>query len=861
MKSSLLDATCRVAFAGLIHDLGKFAQRARIDATDASIKLHQQMYCPRRQAGDRIWWTHQHAAYTALAFPVIEKGAPTLTGAKAAPFSEGDATDSLINAASAHHAPKTLLQWIIATADRVASGFEREVYDGPAAGEEPRNFIQTRLRALLEEVSLEGEGRSIRADTLKKGFPLRPLSAQALFPSDVSDIESRTVDEASQEYAELWRAFSHALQDEKQRIPPAFRNNWPLWLDAFDTAWLTYTQAIPSATAFSVKPDVSLYDHSKTTAALAAALWRWHDETGRTGEEDIRALKERLDWDEDKFLLIQGDFFGIQNFIFSEGSDTNRKSAKLLRGRSFYVSLLCELAALKVLDALSLPSTSQIINAAGKFLIVAPNTAFVKAKLEGLRETFDDWFLETTFGTCGIGLAETSASCADFIGKRYRVLSDRLYKAMEKAKYQRFDLAHLPNPVFDDSYPHGACRWQQRMPADGKADGESCALSRDQILVGRLLTSKSRLMIFEGDVPAGFTACEVPVFGFRAAFADDAGIRREDIPGLVRCWDFSLPEDEGEVLWHGCARRNINGFIPRFSESDLLDPDARFGEDDDIAVGAPKTFETLAHADIRNGLGTTGLMTLKGDVDNLGLIFRKGLTDDSAGRERIMTFAKTASLSRQMNAFFAVYLPTLCARSHRNTYTVFAGGDDFFLIGPWHETQKLALELESAFGRFACGNPDVHFSVGMVMTKPSVPARTLAAMAEEALSEAKSRPGKRSASLFGLTASWDDLRRLQDAEAFLSEAVERYGVTSSYLYGLFEIIDMAGDTTRPEASMWRSRLLYSTTRLFERLRVKSGKDASHARDEFLQTLLMQLSQHKGALRIPLTNAFYAVRRQ
>ena len=41
MKSSLLDATCRVAFAGLIHDLGKFAQRARIDASEASIKLHE----------------------------------------------------------------------------------------------------------------------------------------------------------------------------------------------------------------------------------------------------------------------------------------------------------------------------------------------------------------------------------------------------------------------------------------------------------------------------------------------------------------------------------------------------------------------------------------------------------------------------------------------------------------------------------------------------------------------------------------------------------------------------------------------------------------------------------------------------
>ena len=64
MKSALLDATCRVAFAGLIHDLGKFAQRAGIDVTQNALQFHQQLYCPQRQEGGRIRWTHQHAAYT-----------------------------------------------------------------------------------------------------------------------------------------------------------------------------------------------------------------------------------------------------------------------------------------------------------------------------------------------------------------------------------------------------------------------------------------------------------------------------------------------------------------------------------------------------------------------------------------------------------------------------------------------------------------------------------------------------------------------------------------------------------------------------------------------------------------------------
>ena len=101
------------------------------------------------------------------------------------------------------------------------------------------------------------------------------------------------------------------------------------------------------------------------------------------------AVRERLrdyhrpDWDEEKLLLIQGDFFGIQEFIFATGGETQRRAAKLLRGRSFYVSLLTECAALAILDRLALPPTSQVINAAGKFLIVAPNTDATRAALQG----------------------------------------------------------------------------------------------------------------------------------------------------------------------------------------------------------------------------------------------------------------------------------------------------------------------------------------------------------------------------------------------------------------------------------------------------------------------------------------------
>ena len=222
-----------------------------------------------------------------------------------------------------------------------------------------------------------------------------------------------------------------------------------MWVDHFDSLWLTCAHAVPAAAAFGVRPEVSLYDHSRTAAALAAALWRWHEAHGRTDATAATALKTRADFGEAKFLLVQGDFFGIQEFIFASGGQTRKQAAKLLRGRSLQVSLFTETAALRILDGLGLPPTSQVINAAGKFLIVAPNTPELLAELVCIKRELADWFERHAFGMAGIGLAWEAASCNDFLrrsGERnedtpFSRLLVRLHHSLERAKYQRFDLA------------------------------------------------------------------------------------------------------------------------------------------------------------------------------------------------------------------------------------------------------------------------------------------------------------------------------------------------------------------------------------------------------------------------------------
>jgi len=768
------------------------------------------------------------------------------------------------------------LQWIIAAADRVASGFERDEFEAYNAAKDEnkdsptgKNHYQARQLSLFEQIRIDGATSKFTANDLKWRYPLAALSPTAIFPQPREQCEPGTDARAQAQYQALWQDFLTALKS----IPASHRSNWPLWLDHFDTAWLTFTHAIPAATAFGIKPEVSLYDHSKTTAALATALWRWHESEGKTDALAAASLKDRSDWDADKLLLIQGDFFGIQDFIFAEGSNTNKAAAKLLRGRSFQVSLFTELAALKVLDALSLPPTSQITNAAGKFLIVAPNTASVRSQLAAVRTEINQWFLCHSFGLAGLGLIGKPASCNDLLKGRFKALMQALFGQLERAKLQRFDLTGTaPAPaVFNVSYPMGVCQYNNKLPAD-KAEGgnkASAALSRDQIKLGSALTHQDRLLIVREDTELGggnLTLLEVPVFGYRVAFTHS-----EEVTGkfgalakdgnLLRCWDFSLPATMTDTLWNGYARRFINAYVPHFSELDLQTSGKYRGIESDISpedlrFEAGKTLNHIACEDRTcpkdpdHWQGQVALMTLKGDVDNLGTIFQQGLPEP--------TFAKMAALSRQMNAFFAIWLPAVCQAEFPNTYTVFAGGDDFFLIGPWHSTQQLAARMATEFKTYVAHNEKITFSAGMVMTKPGQPIHTLATQAEEALGAAKGTD-KNALVLFGERVRWGDWPQVQAAQEQLERVRESYDVSTGYVYGLLQLIDLASDANNPEHAMWRSRFAYRTRRYVVD-KIREPEKRQRAQTELSVALGKQGIEELGTrYRIPLFNHFYRQR--
>ncbi|MEO5369976.1 MAG: type III-A CRISPR-associated protein Cas10/Csm1 [Magnetococcus sp. DMHC-1] len=884
----LLEASCRVALAGLLHDIGKFAERAGIPAPE--LDGNKQTYCPPWQGHH----THVHAAYTGLAVDAIETNIPDIKQGDMDPFTswqdmreQQKTGDSLINAAAMHHKPETPLQRIIATADRLASGFERsgfkeyneaeEGHEDEATGHKRVSTTRIRMWSILERIAIN-DGEKEPRKALQR-YPLRAMAPATLFPVEKDATVPADDSTARKEYKDLWDQFIAGLEN----IPRSHRYALPLWLDHFDSLYLTFTHAIPSATVTFTKEknfkpvpaDVSLYDHSKATAALAVALWRHHAAHGSVDSIFAEAQwKEK--WDEnaeEEFFLIQGDFFGIQEFILANGGETTKMAAKLLRGRSFQVSLLTELAAIEVLQAFQLPVTSQIINAAGKFMIVAPNLPDAEQRLEQVRQKLDQWFLKQTFGQGGIGLAFTRAQRQDFNKKHFGALVTRLFRDLERRKRQRFDLcgSNPPEPVFVTDYPHKACVVDGKKPAvTDKNDKMVCALCYDQITIGEKLVKKDRLLITRhaehDDQTLDYLAMDY--FDYRITFTGDeeesgkfGQLAREG--ALLRAWDFSAPaaddpHPQGTTpLWNGYARRAINGYVAKNEE------DKKIKEFEDIAKsGTHEDAEGIKR-------GVAALATFKGDVDNLGNIFRYGLQDHH-------TFARMAALSRQLNAFFAIWLPWHCARHFPNTYTVFAGGDDFFLIGPWLAQIRLAESMQNEFARYVA-NPGIHFSAGLAMTKPGIPIPAMAGMAEEALVRSKQykddpdqeQIDKNAITCWGRTVDWDTFAAMLDAEHDLQELVttlkEQYKVemSTAYLYGLLHLCDKAENAeVKPEDHIWRSWFVYRTWRfVIDKMRdVKDDKRKEVYNEMFVKTISRQIDVKKGNYKIALFTHLYQRRK-
>lgn len=872
----MIDETVyKIALAGFLHDMGKFAERAAGARTADDVgffpdeiflnnnrDLYQPFYNGRH--------THAHAVYTAAFIDHLEKLLPQKLNK-----GEWGIGDSFMNLTARHHKPETPFQWIIAVADRVSSGFDRAEFDDKYNKEvQVRDYKKTRLLTIFEGLSIKNEWRYDKLEDYQYRYPLKELSPINIFPINSSEVRQIDSEQASKDYAELFRNFIYALEKLTHK------DNIPLWFEHFDSLFMIFASHIPAATVGYVVPDVSLYDHSRATSALASALYQYHTETNTMAIEAIQNYETK------KFLLISSDFYGIQDFIFTEGGSTGKASAKLLRGRSFYVSLLSELAADMLCRELGLPISSIVLNAAGKFTILAHNTDKTRQVIQSVEDKINHWLIKNFYGQASMGFSTLEATSDDFVSGRFAQLWDNLSKTSNAKKYSKFDISRHGGCVADylDSFASefGICPFCAKRPADKNAhikDTPACRICRDHAYIGEHLVKENRIAITTIDADLEREKLLEPVFGvYQVSFKVSGKLNqlsKDDT--LLKYWDIGISET-GEIAKNITAKF-LSGYVPKYGDDDLHDDRyfaGRKGEKkklemiDQISAdkdeSTPKTFAHIAVKALNftdkqgkfKGIEAIGI--LKADVDNLGLLFACGT------REERLTLSRLATMSRQMNNYFSIFLPYKLKTDDRfkNIYTVFAGGDDLFLIGPWNRIIDFAGFLNESFKEYVCNNEQITVSAGIALHKPNDPVLALAETSEHSLSASKSND-KKSITIFGSTAKWADFKKLEDIKNILQNWLDSEMINNAMLFRFNELLEMAKQEKElkdskfdlqmedMECLKWRARFKYTVVRnIGKHLK---GDEKNEAIEEVMKSAEWLDTYHR-ALKIPLWQIIY-----
>lgn len=841
------DTTLKVAMAAFFHDMGKFVDPETLDLPEGYKDNNAGSFLPSYQSS----YSHWHALYTAAFIEQMEEFMPVQCNAGS--WGRGD---SFIRLAAAHHAPSSAMEYIITLADRISSGMDREEFNKEGKSIHYSDYKKTRLFPVFEHLSVEDDRTSsLKADQNKFQYPLMAQSPESIFPGEKTQT-NKSRQTAQQAYKKLFRDF---LKNFKLLAHKDI--NKELWFEHFDSLMQCFTSAIPAARVGRVIPDVSLYDHLKTTSAIATAIYKFHEADDTLNEKNINNR------DEKKFMMISGSFNGIQNYIFSSHGDSRKYRSKLLRGRSFSVSLLSELTSDMLCRELSLPHTSIILNAGGRFTVLASNTEQTSEKIKKVENTINAWLIKQTFGEASLSISNVKAACADFESKNFSRLWDKIVISQDSKKFSKIDLDSYGGAVEDylDSFSNrltpSVCPLCGKRPAEENTmTGElhTCSLCSDHVFLGENLVKEKYIAITHDDTSVKDRKLKSALFGKYQLFfpkKDPDTIIEAD--KIIKYWN--LGKRESDNAFQIVTDKYISGYVPVYPSS------GAWKENDE--AGNPKTLNDIAASasiqeNSRTKKGIEALGVLKADVDNLGLLMSCGL------RDNLYTVSRMATLSRQMNNFFALYLPHLLENEpeFKDVYTVFAGGDDLFLIGPWNKIMLLAAALEEKFRMYVCHNREIHFSVGITMHKAHTPVDHIAGTSELSLKESKNR-GRNRITAFFQTVTWQKFYELEKIKNELEQWIDDEWISSVFLYKLNYFIDMvqAEKKAVKESSQgipienmactkWRSLLIYALER---NAALKSSRDIRQERVKYIGSkIALWLDTFGSTLRIPLWTIQY-----
>ena len=670
-----------LVLGALLHDIGKFWQRSGI----------------RRK--------HEHLGADFLDLPVIRNKIEALVDLR-----------DVQNIISDHHESGVydVLVRIAQIADRLASGERR------ALGRQKTQIPwETPLKSVFAQIYNRENGLS------KMFYPTRKLvlNRDTIFPCK----------NVKPDYDSLWQEFL----DEAERLP---NGDFAIFFEALLNLLKKYTWCVPSA-AYKDHADISLFDHSKVTAAIAWCLYALRDQlnpveqfvSNRGGDRKAQVA-----------TLVGGDISGIQSFIYAISSDG---AAKSLRGRSVFLNLLSDAVVGYAMRQLGNPPICNLIYSSGGHFYFLTSVDQAE-NISRVRKEISEHLFDAFGGEIYCGLEAVTLVAEDFqreMGNREGRLNigDRWAELMGKlgmGKRQKF--GDLMRDQFNDFFePLGTGKvdevctvchveispvTRRGVGAYTEDNSPICSLCHSFEQLGDRVRRSKYLMT--RDIPP--RKSQAMTWG-RAL--EKFGRNYRFTPDLKSNWDRVYTLDNTAFLSDGAQGFRFVGKAAPIDQE----------------TGSVRDFSHLA--DASEGIPRWGLLRM--DIDNLGKIFSEGLGDQ-------LSLSRITTLSSMISLFFEGYVNTLCETTDPDRlYVIYTGGDDSFIVGSWDAALDFVQKLQTDFRNYTCGNPKITLSAALTLEARKYP-----------LYKAANRCGEW---LDGLAKNHtDDSRGLQkDSFAFLGQPV------------------------------------------------------------------------------------------
>ncbi|MEW5768055.1 MAG: type III-A CRISPR-associated protein Cas10/Csm1 [bacterium] len=757
--------------AALLHDMGKFWQRTGEKYRGEYEELVKDC-CPYLEL--RGIYTHRHVLWS------------------------GDFVDRQVGETKVkslvlhHHYPLNRLQKILALANDLSQG-EMFPDEGFQEMGQPA-YYQTPLQSIFSETKVEPTESTFGRRAYY--FPLTRLeTSEQVFPETELVV-------SKEKYLRLWRDFIDEVS--KLSVLKRFSTDSDTWYYVLKK----YLSRIPAVTLKKVgeySPDLSLFDHASTTAAIAVCLYDLNLKESELDEAlgTLWHVHPPPSMAEERFALVGGEISG-QPFqgdsILEQGNNFS------VKGKFLYLRLLEKAIIKSILEGLDLPQVNLLYADGGRFYFIVPlnkNAQLIERKVEINRR------LNCVHnGELGLFLASIPMAMSDFMGAGVGRCWKRLLEELEADKNSPFQELAAENYslVFAPMTQGGKEIYCSICGTKGVNNkGETCRMCTSFEELGRMgdeaeVLLERRIGLDKPLASPNNFRDALEIFGGQYIFKKES-----ELATIRPNFDITV------VLLNSLELAKVSARLPSYYKQ----------KEEWKASLEYDFFPKWTAESKRDQRKLQGVLRL--EMDYLELIFCHGLGYRA-------TLSRISTLSSLVSFFLKAYLTEFIKDNYADDCSLFwTGSKGIFLSGTWHKAIEAAISIREAFKKYTGEDGKFDLSAGLSFISPDDLVSVGITLNQRLIKAAKKKRG--SLAFLGKTIAWDrleEVERLKNILVFCLEiGKEGQRLPADLLLELSNIHrlykkspgnseDEAGVAETAKYQRWRWLLTYYLARLIER---------------------------------------------